>query len=316
MRTQLPLALLATALLCLLLAAPALAQRARVFVSVSGVDGNPCTALSPCRTFQFAHDAVAADGEIDVLDTGGYGIIEISKAISILNPTGVAASIAVGSGGTAINVTAGPSDVISLRGLTLDGNGVGAVGVMFNAGGALEIADCVVRNYTDSGVAFVPLNSSTLAMSNVSISGIRQGIDIAPFSDNKNLSVTLNRVELRNTGIAGLEISSNNQTGGTIDVRVVDSILTNNTQFGVDVGTFAVTDPRIDVFFLRSVAAKNGIGVNTTGPQTTIRIAESQLTSNAQGYGAGNGSAVFSYGNNFIDNNGVVNFAPPGIPMK
>jgi len=24
----------------------------------------------------------------------------------------------------------------------------------------------------------------------------------------------------------------------------------------------------------------------------------------------------FSYGNNFIDNNGVVNFAPPGIPMK
>src|SRR5215472_5275911 len=150
MRTQLPLALLATALLCLLIAVPAQAQRARVFVSVNGVDGNPCTAGSPCRTFQFAHDTVAAGGEIDVLDTGGYGPLEITKAISIVNPTGVAASIAVASGNTAISVIAGPSDLISLRGLTLDGNGVGGTGVFFNAGGGLEMADCVVRNYTSA----------------------------------------------------------------------------------------------------------------------------------------------------------------------
>jgi hypothetical protein len=315
MRTQLPFAVLAAALFCSLVPAPAQAQRARVFVSVNGVDGNPCTAGSPCRTFQFAHDTVAAGGEIDVLDTGGYGRLEITKAISIVNPTGVAASIAVASGETAINVVAGPSDVISLRGLTLDGNGVGDTGVFFNAGGGLEMADCVVRGYI-AGVAFEPGNPGTLALSNVSVSNTRYGITISPFSDNKTLSVTLNRVEVRNNSIAGLEINSNNQTGGKIDVRVVDSILTDNTQWGVDIVTSAVTDPRIDVFFLRSVAAKNGIGVNTSGPQSTVRLAESQLTSNAQGYGAGNGSGVLSYGNNFIDNNGIVNFAPPGIPMK
>jgi len=316
MRTRIPFAPLAGALLCLLLAAPAQAQRARVFVSVNGVDGNTCTALSPCRTFQFAHDTVAAGGEIDVLNTGGYGPIAITKAISIVNPTGVAASIALTSESIAILINAGPSDVISLRGLTLDGAGVGAIGVFFNAGGALDIADCVVRNYTTTGVSFFPDSSSSLAVSNVSVSetGVA-GIQIGPRAA-ADLSVTLNRVELRNNRIYGLDVGSNSATGGKIDVRVVDSIVTDSTQYGVNVSTSAVIDPRIDLFFLRSVAAKNGVGVNTTGPQSTVRLAESQLTSNAQGYGAGNGSGVFTYGNNYIDNNGTVNFAPPSIPMK
>src|SRR6516164_6813840 len=104
---------------------PAQAQRARVFVSVNGNDSNPCTALSPCRTFQAAHDAVQAGGEIDVLDTGGYGTLNITKSISIVNPGGVVASIATASGQSAIAINAGPTDTISLRGLTLDGVGIG-----------------------------------------------------------------------------------------------------------------------------------------------------------------------------------------------
>jgi hypothetical protein len=84
---------------------PAQAQRARVFVSVTGNDANPCTAGSPCKTFQAAHDAVLAGGEISVLDTGGYGTLVISKAISIV-AVGVEASIAIPLGGTAITINA------------------------------------------------------------------------------------------------------------------------------------------------------------------------------------------------------------------
>ena len=53
MRTQLPFALLATALACSLGTAPANA-RARTFVASYGNDGNPCTFGSPCKTFQAA----------------------------------------------------------------------------------------------------------------------------------------------------------------------------------------------------------------------------------------------------------------------
>src|SRR5215467_9688339 len=128
---------------------PAQAQRARVFVSTAGDDANPCTAGSPCKTFQHAHDVVAAGGEISVLDTGGYGPLTITKALSIVNPTGVEASIAVSSGNNAITITAAASDKISLRGLTLDGTGVGQDGIEFTSGGVLEITDCVVRGFSE-----------------------------------------------------------------------------------------------------------------------------------------------------------------------
>src|ERR1700686_5098439 len=61
----------------MLSAVPAQAQR--VFVSATGSDGNPCTFASPCRSFQHAHDVVAAGGEIDVLDPAGYGALTINK---------------------------------------------------------------------------------------------------------------------------------------------------------------------------------------------------------------------------------------------
>ena len=67
MRTQLPLALLAAAFACSLGTAPANA-RARVFVASYGNDSNPCTFLSPCKTFQQAVNVVNAGGEVTAID--------------------------------------------------------------------------------------------------------------------------------------------------------------------------------------------------------------------------------------------------------
>ena len=59
-----------------------------------------------------------------MLDTAGYGPLTINKAISIVND-GSIASILVPSGGTGILISAGPTDAVSLRGLTIEGAGVG-----------------------------------------------------------------------------------------------------------------------------------------------------------------------------------------------
>src|SRR5579883_1249856 len=66
-------------------AAAALSNRA--WVSGHGVDQAGCGApTSPCRTLQYVHDNIIADGgEIDVLDPAGYGPIAITKGISIVN---------------------------------------------------------------------------------------------------------------------------------------------------------------------------------------------------------------------------------------
>ena len=114
MRTQLPFALLATALACSLFTAPAQAQRARTFVASYGNDANPCTFLSPCKTFQQAVNAVAAGGEVTAIDSAGFGPVEITKAVTITSPEGIEAGIA--ATGIAVDINAGTSDAVVLRG--------------------------------------------------------------------------------------------------------------------------------------------------------------------------------------------------------
>jgi hypothetical protein len=111
---------------------PALAQ-SRVFVAAQGSDSNPCTFALPCRTFQHAHDAVAAGGEIDVLDPAGYGTLNITKAISVQGHG--FAGIAAANGADGIEINAGANDKIGPRGMLIDGVGIGGSGILFNTGG-------------------------------------------------------------------------------------------------------------------------------------------------------------------------------------
>ena len=123
------------------------ALNTRTWVSGKGTDAAGCGPIaSPCRTLQFAHDQTSPGGEIDVLDPAGYGSIIITKAINIMNGGGIAGVLA-SAGGNAITITAGYSDAVVLRGLTVEGAGVGGNGIVFNSGGALTIANCVVQGF-------------------------------------------------------------------------------------------------------------------------------------------------------------------------
>lgn len=97
------------------------------YVASTGVDGNPCTRAQPCQSFQRAHDQTIAGGVITVVDPGDYGNVTITKSISIV-ATGFPTTINPGGGSFAtpnISINAGPSDVVLLRGLNLDGSSFG-----------------------------------------------------------------------------------------------------------------------------------------------------------------------------------------------
>src|SRR5262245_34121629 len=114
---------------------PAQAQIARTFVSSVGNDANDCKRLTPCRTFQRAHEATLAKGEITVLDPGGYGALTITKSISIINDGVGEAGVLVSGGFNAVTINAGAADAINLRGMTIKGIGFGGgLGVVFNSG--------------------------------------------------------------------------------------------------------------------------------------------------------------------------------------
>src|ERR1700750_896995 len=72
----------------------------RSFVSAAG-GGAACTRALPCATFQAAHDATDANGEIDCIDAGQFGGVVITKSITI-DCTG---TIGAGANTITINTT-------------------------------------------------------------------------------------------------------------------------------------------------------------------------------------------------------------------
>src|SRR5437660_9164583 len=101
----------------------------RTYVSGMGDDSGPCTETAPCRTFQTAIGLTLAGGEIFVLDSADYGPVTIDKALTIMSEGGVAGILA--TKGAGIKVYAGVSDVVSLRGLDIDGGGRADSGIYF-----------------------------------------------------------------------------------------------------------------------------------------------------------------------------------------
>src|SRR5688572_29344720 len=55
----------------------------RTWVSGVGDDLNPCSRTAPCKTFAGAISKTSKDGEISVLDPGGFGAVTITKSIYI-----------------------------------------------------------------------------------------------------------------------------------------------------------------------------------------------------------------------------------------
>lgn len=255
------------------------AQNTRSFVSGQGADANACTRAAPCRSFQRAHDATVANGEISVLDTAGYGSLTITKAISIVNPGGVEAGISATSGGTAIAVNAQPNDVVNLRGLIIDGGGIGVTGLSFASGKSLTIENLVVRNFTSSGLALAPTTPSTIAVSNTYVaSNGGHGIYVQPNSFGSDVTAIFNRVEVYNSGLMGIGIYANADDQALVKAIAADCVSGNNSQHGYyGLGSASPGTGIVQFYIFRSAAFNNhGYGVFSDS-NSLVNVSQSNL---------------------------------------
>jgi hypothetical protein len=233
MRSASLFVLLATALACALFAAPAQAQRDRVFVASYGSDSNPCTFGSPCKTFQNAFSVVAAGGEITAIDSAGFGPLTIDKAVTITSPNGVEAGIAAPSGDTAVTIQAETNDVVVLNGLTLEGAGTGMYGIAFESGAELDVVNCTVRNYTSAGIVVEPASSAmSLLVSNTIVSDMDTGTGIFLLASAGSIQAALDNVTLNNSSAGLVALAS----GRAIEVQVSSSHVDNNLTQGILAG--------------------------------------------------------------------------------
>jgi len=255
-----------------ILAAPsvsaALAQR--TFVSGQGSDANPCSLVAPCRSFGQALLQVAAGGEGVALDSAGYGPFTITQSVTVQAPPGVYAAITTSSG-TGITVNAADTDAITLRGLTVVGLG-GTVGIDFASGAAITIVDCSVSGFSQSGLNFRPMTTSTHGIVEHSVfTNDNFGILVSPTGN-----LTVRNSILSGNVTAGVRIFGINASGGAT-LSVVDSLLDAN---GIGI-----------------LAATNG------GGPAHVRISGNHITNNTTGIQMTGGSDAVSIGNNMVRGN-------------
>jgi Right handed beta helix region len=281
--------------------APAMAQNTRTFVSPTGNDSAACSLAAPCRTFAAAYALTNAGGEIAVLGTAGYGTLTINKSISIVNGGGFEAGIAVPSGGTGITINALSS--VSLRGLSIDGAGVGQTGIQVNAVGSLTVENCVIRHMTQTGIAFQPQSGGALTVSN-SLVADNGGIGIQFIPQGAGTAV-FNHVEASNNGGHGILVNGIFGGSGLVNGTAFESVASGNHGIGfvAQGGNTAATNFMV----FHSVAANNATGLGAAA-SANLRLANSAVTGNTAGWDIFNGAGSFgfidTYGDNYIDANG------------
>ena len=132
---------------------PAHAQASRTYVSGVGDDVNPCSRTAPCKTFAGAISKTALNGEIDCLDPAGYGVVTITKSITIDCSQTLGSILHSGTNGLNIAydsfATTDTRRTVRLRGLSFQGFDTGVIGIRITgaanaAGSAVFIEDTVI----------------------------------------------------------------------------------------------------------------------------------------------------------------------------
>ena len=298
------------AIVCGLLAnaTPALAA-AETWVSGTGNDAGTCQVSAPCRTFAYAHSRTNNNGAINVLSSGNFGPVTITKSISIV-AEGVEAVVNTPSNGAGIIINAQANAIVSLRGLTIDMRGTPSTGIFFATGAALHVQDCIIRRGfqairfgPSSGTAELYVTDTAVAEQSFS------GIMVRP-GGTAVAKAVIERVRVENGASHGIAFSPNN-SGPSIVATVRESVSSGNGGAGILAEDPGSTTVQVMVDRTASVGNSTGIHANNVG--AVIRIGDSTVTTNGTGLLV-TGGTILSYGNNKVNGNGTPAVPNDGAP--
>ncbi len=284
-------------LLLLLLAplAPLHAQLTKIFVSATGNDANDGARGTPKRTFQAAHDAVAPAGEIVALDTAGFGAVVITKSLGITVPTGINGFITAISG-NGITINAGSSDVVTLRGLSVNSPGGASTAVLANGVGTLEMTDCTLSGFETNGLSLATQNTATLLLKNCTIRDSNNGI-LVPTSVGVPVTMVIDDCQVQSNRV-GLNLATNSQA---------HRVVLHNTAVINSAGGFAIA-VRVNggsnqVTLQGCTISASGIGIDLVASGATARLDGCTIAANTLGLSRVAGANLLSRGNNTLEGN-------------
>jgi hypothetical protein len=264
----------------LVMASAVQAQATRTWVSGVGDDVNPCSRTAPCKTFAGAISKTAKDGEISVLDPGGYGAVTITKSIYINGTHGAGYGSIIASlvNGIIINIT-DPADVrkaVRLRALDINGASTGINGISILAANNVWVEDSVIDGFTGNGTTSgIGIRVATAASCNLYVSDtmIHKTITGVRVTTSSGFAVA----NIRNSNIEG-------NTNG-LDVNANGFAAVDNCRFAANsTNGVATTTSTATITIRDSVLSNNGTAINAAAG-STLRALSNMLNNNTTGFG-------------------------------
>lgn len=284
------------------------AQATRTWVSGVGDDANPCSRTAPCKTFAGAIAKTAPGGEIDALDPGGFGALTITKSITLDGGGGQVASVLV-AGTNGIVVAAGPTDIVIIRNMRLDGllgNGsnsgnAGLNGIRFLTGKELHIQNCAIFGFSQNGIDIEPSSGGGKVIVSDSFSMNNAAGLFARGSSGNTVTVDIDNSHF-DGNLPGLG------SGVWIDSfatgNVNRSVASGNASKGFVASAGSGGTAELDLY--NSSASGNTVGVQSGivgGGTNLVRVSGNFLNNNGTGFViGGGGGTISSYGNNYNSN--------------
>lgn len=276
------------------------AQASRTWVSGVGDDANPCSRTAPCKTWAGAISKTAACGEIDALDPGGFGAVTITKSIT-LDGTGTFASI-LASLVNGIVINAASTDVVTIRGISINGfcNGINGINILQAA--RVNVEDCVIFRFnTGNGIT---VNETSDLRLNVRNTVIRDNTldGINTFTNHATLKV---RTTLEHVSLVGNGNGLHARSGSLVTAR--NSVFANNITNGIFADAAGAV--AASVFAWESQISNNGgngVRAGNAGNIGTsaVEVAQNQINGNgANGVLISTNGVVITFGNNSITGN-------------
>lgn len=298
-------AILVTAFSLALLAPDSEAQLTRSAVSVNGSDANPCTTILPCRALDRAISQTNADGEVIILDSGGFGPFTVDKSLTVAAAPGAHAAISSAPGGDGITVNAPSDGRVAIRGLQLHGRARdGQRGIVVLSAAAVFVESCVIRQFQIAAIAMLTPGklyvSDSIIRENtgnygilINASGAKAVIERSRLDDNSSgLVVDQGEATARDTSASG-----NFNDGFRANAQTAnDAVL--------------VLENCLAAYNTRGITLGGGSGAG----KSIVTISNVTATGNATGlqsFGGPAGSGIFTFGNNRITGN-ATNGTPTG----
>ena len=296
---------LAIAIFTFAFASMAQAQATRTWVSGVGDDANPCSRTAPCKTFAGAISKTATLGEIDALDSGGFGAVTITRSMTI-DGGGNIAGVLTSLNGTGIIINAPTDAVVALRNLDINGIGTAGNGIRILAAKNVTVDRCQIYGFKGSpgrGISDERNTASPIPQLYVNDCYIRDnngGIAAASPGSNGPLRVTIDHTRVQGNSSVGVF----GQNSAVIMVRFCN--VSGNLSDGVQINSSAQAN------IISSVLTENqGIAANNVSG-TQLSLADTSIINNITGVAG----TITSFGNNNVRNNAGGNALPGPVGQQ